>query len=438
MKFKALIFILFIAIRLNAQKELKIVKIDNSEYPQIEVLIKSNKNLDTSILQIVEKKQKLQFQTSDVPYKEIKQERRILFLINESEIQSIKKMLKDEVSKLKKSDKINIGIMSKGENGKIKIHYMAPEFSSNQQFFADYIEHSFFDFKFPKSNKCKTEKRIQDLLFSGNNGIKNIGIIILGDMTDNDLNFCAGIQRNVPAPIYVLQTKPLTKEKEDKIIAVCMKSGGMFTQSKSDKDGLKVLERYNEDISLDPFNTKSNLKKIIFQISGKDNKTGIKINYGKRSQQFTIRKPKRNQLSHKELFLTIFSSILLIFVLLLLYKCRKNKKKNKMNEKRAIELQPMNITIPIEINIKGKGLNKTYFFEKHLIRIGRNKDNDIVIPDTTVSGNHAIINKQGKEFTIQDLGSTNGVIVNKKKVKKQALKTGSQIKLGGIVMFVRF
>jgi len=98
----------------------------------------------------------------------------------------------------------------------------------------------------------------------------------------------------------------------------------------------------------------------------------------------------------------------------------------------------MNITIPIEINIKGKGLNKTYFFEKHLIRIGRNKDNDIVIPDSTVSGNHAIINKQGKEFTIQDLGSTNGVIVNKKKVKKQVLKTGDQIKLGGIVMFVRF
>ena len=438
MKFKALIFVLFIAIRLNAQKELKIVKIDNSEYPQIEMLIKSSKNLDTSSLQIVEKKQKLQFLTSDVPYKEIKHERRILFLINETEIQIIKNILKDEVSKLKKSDKINIGIMSKGENGKIKIHYTAPEFSSNHQYFADHIEHFFFDFKLPKTNTCKTEKRIQDRLFSGNNDIKNIGIIILGDMADNDLNFCTGIQNNELAPIYVLQTKPLIKEKEDKIIAVCMKSGGMYTQSKSDKDGLKVLERYNEDISLDPFNTKSNLKKIIFQISGKNNETGIKINYGKQSQQFTIRKPKRNQLSQKELFLTVFSSILLVFILFLLYKCRKSKKKYKRNEKSAIELQPMNITIPIEINIKGKGLNKTYFFEKHLIRIGRNKDNDIVIPDTTVSGNHAIINKQGKEFTIQDLGSTNGVIVNKKKIKKQVLKTGDQIKLGGIVMFVRF
>jgi len=438
MKFKALIFVLFIVIRLEAQKELKIVKIDNSEYPQIEMLIKSSKNLDTSSLQIVEKKQNLHFLTSDVPYKEIKQERRILFLINESEIQTIKNVLKDEISKLKKSDKINIGIMSKGEKGKIHIHYIAPEFSSNHHYFADQIEHFFFYFKLPKSNTCKTEKRIQAHLFSGNNNIKNTGIIILGDLADNDLNFCAGIQKNALAPIYVLQTKPLIKEKEDQIIAVCMKSGGMYTQSKSDKDGLKVLERYKEDISLDPFNTKSNLKKIIFEISGKDNQTGIKINYGKQSQQFTIRKPKRNQLSQKELFLTVFSSILLVFVLLLLYKCRKSKKKNKRNEKSPIELQPMNITIPIEINIKGKGLNKTYFFEKHLIRIGRNKDNDIVIPDSTVSGNHAIINKQGKEFTIQDLGSTNGVIVNKKKVKKQVLKTGNQIKLGGIVMFVRF
>ncbi len=438
MKFKALIFILFIVIRLNAQKEIKIVKIDNSEYPQIEMLIKSNKNLDTSNLQIVEKKQKLHFLASDVPYKEIKHERRILFLINETEIQTIKNLLRDEISKLKKSDKINIGIMSKGKNGKIKIHYTAPEFSANHQFFVYHIEHSFFEFKFPKSNTCKTESRIQSYLFSGNNDIKNIGIIILGNLADNDLNFCAGIQKKTLAPIYVLQTSPLIKEKEDKIIAVCMKSGGMYTQSKSDKDGLNVLNRYNEDISLDPFNTKSNLKKITFQISGKNNKTGITINYGKESQLFTIRKPKRNELSQKELFLTVFSSVLLIFILLLLLKYRKYKKKNNRNENNAIELQPMNITIPIEINIKGKGLNKNYFFEKHLIRIGRNKDNDIVIPDTTVSGNHAIINKQGKEFTIQDLGSTNGVIVNQKKVKKHVLKTGEKIKLGGIVLYVRF
>jgi len=438
MKFKLLIIIVFFTLSITAQKDIKIVKIDNSDYPNIELLIKNVKSLDTSQLQIFENKQKRDYLISDVPYKEIKKERRILFLLNSAEAGSLKNLLKEEISNLKNADQINVGIMTKGETGKIHIFWLAPEFSRNRQFFTDYFDRINSDFKLRKGKNCKDEKKIQTYLFSANSEFKNAGIIIIGNLENNDLNFCTELEKNAPAPIYVLQTKQIEKEKEDKIIEICMKSGGMYTQSKSNKDGLKILKRYNEDISLVPFNTKTSLEKISFQVSGKNNKTKIKVIYGKYSRSFNITKQKKIFLSDKETSLTVFSSILLLFIIFLLARCRKNRKKTNKQNKKIVELQPANITIPIEINVKGKGLNKTYFFEKHLIRIGRNTENDIVIPDTTVSGNHAIINKQGKEFVIQDLGSTNGVVVNQKKTKKKTLKTGDKIKLGGIVMFVRF
>ena len=435
MKLKILILVLLISTQIRAQKDIKIVKIDNSEYPKVEMLIKSTNVLDTSQLHVFENSRKLDYLTTEVPYKEIKKEKRILFLINDFEIDAVKTFLKDEILKLKQTDKINVGLMSKGKNEKIHIIYIAPEFSKNRHFFLNYFDYFNVESDLTKKNNCKTEKKIQSYLFSENSDLKNIGIIIIGNFENNDLNFCSGIRKDISAPIYVLQTKPLEKQKEDRIIAICMKSGGMYTQGKLDTEGIKIINRYKEDFSLDAFNAKSNLKKIVFQVSEKSDETTIKIKYKKDTQQFNIKKPKRKQISQKELFLTIFSSILFLFVLLLLFKNRSNKKKE---EKKDVVLQPMNITLPIEINIKGKGLNKTYFFEKHLIRIGRNPDNDIVISDTTVSGSHAIINKQGKEFVIQDLGSTNGVIVNQKKIKKKVLKTNDKIKLGGVVLFVRF
>ncbi len=87
--------------------------------------------------------------------------------------------------------------------------------------------------------------------------------------------------------------------------------------------------------------------------------------------------------------------------------------------------------------MKTKGFNKTYFFEKHIIRIGRSSDNDIIIPDRTVSGSHAVINKEGDSYMIQDIGSTNGVMLNQKKVKKHKLRSRDKIKLGSAILILR-
>lgn len=62
--------------------------------------------------------------------------------------------------------------------------------------------------------------------------------------------------------------------------------------------------------------------------------------------------------------------------------------------------------------------------------IGRNPNNDIVIDNTAVSSEHAVITFDGSKFTIKDLGSKNGIFVNKKLVKTCKLFNGDIITIG--------
>jgi pSer/pThr/pTyr-binding forkhead associated (FHA) protein len=50
------------------------------------------------------------------------------------------------------------------------------------------------------------------------------------------------------------------------------------------------------------------------------------------------------------------------------------------------------------------------------IRLGRDKANDIVLEDKLVSRRHAVIQKIGEEYFLEDLGSTNGTQVNGQRV----------------------
>jgi pSer/pThr/pTyr-binding forkhead associated (FHA) protein len=73
----------------------------------------------------------------------------------------------------------------------------------------------------------------------------------------------------------------------------------------------------------------------------------------------------------------------------------------------------------------------------HLVTIGRTANNDLVIPDISVSRFHAFAKEIGDgRFAIQDAGSTNGTTVNGSSVPAQgagdavALKSGDNVRIG--------
>jgi pSer/pThr/pTyr-binding forkhead associated (FHA) protein len=79
------------------------------------------------------------------------------------------------------------------------------------------------------------------------------------------------------------------------------------------------------------------------------------------------------------------------------------------------------------------GLSTRHPINKTTICIGRNKDNDICLVNDSISSHHAEIHRRRDgTFSIVDLGSTNGVLVNNIKITQLGIKDGDLIELGEV------
>jgi pSer/pThr/pTyr-binding forkhead associated (FHA) protein len=73
---------------------------------------------------------------------------------------------------------------------------------------------------------------------------------------------------------------------------------------------------------------------------------------------------------------------------------------------------------------------KEYSLQKTSIPIGRQWDNSIVLDDQNVSGYHAKMDRIGPDYILTDLQSTNGTLVNGKKIVSHKLTHGDNISIG--------
>ena len=88
-------------------------------------------------------------------------------------------------------------------------------------------------------------------------------------------------------------------------------------------------------------------------------------------------------------------------------------------------------------------LVKTGFYEglevpvdRDWMVIGRGLTADVVIAEPTISRAHAAIGFDGSNFFVQDLGSTNGTMVNGGRASRQELKSGDDVGIGRLVIEV--
>jgi pSer/pThr/pTyr-binding forkhead associated (FHA) protein len=66
--------------------------------------------------------------------------------------------------------------------------------------------------------------------------------------------------------------------------------------------------------------------------------------------------------------------------------------------------------------------------------IGRRADNDICLPNLAVSGEHAAVVTILADSFLEDLGSTNGTLVNGAPISKHVLREGDQVDIGRHVL----
>jgi FHA domain-containing protein len=79
----------------------------------------------------------------------------------------------------------------------------------------------------------------------------------------------------------------------------------------------------------------------------------------------------------------------------------------------------------------------TYHLGRASVTIGRLPECDIVISDPGASRQHAQIRFDGDRFVVDDLGSTNGTLVNDAAADGRALEDGDRITIGSTVLEFR-
>ncbi|MCB9595517.1 MAG: sigma 54-interacting transcriptional regulator [Sandaracinaceae bacterium] len=87
--------------------------------------------------------------------------------------------------------------------------------------------------------------------------------------------------------------------------------------------------------------------------------------------------------------------------------------------------------------LSGDDRGREKIIEGDLFRIGKSRDNELVLQDETVSRAHCEIVRERRGYLLRDLGSTNGTLLDGAEIKEAWLKPGAVITVGKVELKVR-
>lgn len=90
---------------------------------------------------------------------------------------------------------------------------------------------------------------------------------------------------------------------------------------------------------------------------------------------------------------------------------------------------------PFLVSVSGKETGKSIPLKGRNLRIGRDMDCDLILDNPHISRFHAEVFWKESKLHIKDLGSTNGVFINGRKISQEALNNGDKILIGTQMYF---
>ena len=87
--------------------------------------------------------------------------------------------------------------------------------------------------------------------------------------------------------------------------------------------------------------------------------------------------------------------------------------------------------------LSGDERGREKIIEGDVFRIGKSRENELVLPDETVSRTHCEILRERRGYLLRDLGSTNGTLLDGAEIKEAWLKPGAVITVGKVELKVR-
>ncbi len=102
------------------------------------------------------------------------------------------------------------------------------------------------------------------------------------------------------------------------------------------------------------------------------------------------------------------------------------------------EARPPKLRAPASLTLlNGSGTGRVFPLSSAELKVGRSEQSDIALADPGVSRSHARVVREGDDFIVEDLGSTNGPMVNGRPVRRRRLADGDIIKLGNSTLQFR-
>lgn len=104
---------------------------------------------------------------------------------------------------------------------------------------------------------------------------------------------------------------------------------------------------------------------------------------------------------------------------------------NKMIAEEIASSQSPYATTPAFIGVSENMLGQQFVLGKEKLEIGRRPNSDIVLDDASVSAMHAQVIKEGENWKVLNLLSSNGTFVNGDKVVERILCPGDRVAFAG-------
>jgi len=486
------IFSLFVVLLMfgyvSAQK-ISITNVDNAAYPKINVSVSLTEKGEAQPgdFKLYEKDKEVQFMLAKDNNAAGPGGRNICFLVEASgytrgtAVEQFKQAVIDALSKIGENDKVNVCYFGKANSDGKTLNVLSAEFTNDKTTLKNEIS--------SKIVAAKDTNRIADVFkgiyecldfFNSKQDLSGSKILIVLSAAINNSKSpikaedCIEKSTKFNIPIYTITYKTNNKYAADNFIRLSDKTNG---KSESAKNSGEIISAISDFMGAADKSTASagNAWILTFTATQSSATNNFDILYKgeKVSNSYTVPEGQQSFIG-KFWWLFLIGGVVILGIILVVVMMSKKGQKAKDEELRKVkELEERNIQLqqqmrdagsqrtmvpPVQeqqkfdlkktmigggggapvVMVSAGSFSKNFTINKMKMTIGRNSGNDIVIPETTVSGNHADIVNEGGNWYIIDANSTNGVLVNGTKVSKQKLNNGDLIKLGAAMLKMQF